>query len=68
MFPIFTMPEVFQWMTYANPIRHFLEIVRGVFLKGDGIAQLWSQYLWLSGLAALMLWAAVSRFRRGTEA
>ena len=68
MFPIFTMPDVFQWMTYANPIRHFLEIVRGVFLKGDGMAQLWSQYLWLTGLAALMLWSAVWRFRRGTEA
>jgi ABC-2 type transport system permease protein len=64
MFPIFTMPPVFQWLTLANPIRHFLEIVRPVFLKGSGIAQLWPQYLWLLGLAASALIAARWRFAR----
>jgi ABC-2 type transport system permease protein len=66
MFPVFTMPPVFQWLTLANPIRHFLEIVRPVFLKGDGIAQLWPQYLWLLALATAALLAARWRFARST--
>lgn len=65
MFPIFTMPEAFQLLTYLNPIRHFLEVVRGIFLKGDGLRELWPQYLWLTGLAVVTMWTAVMRFRRG---
>ncbi|HEX6019944.1 MAG TPA: ABC transporter permease, partial [Burkholderiaceae bacterium] len=33
MFPVTSMPEVFQWLTLLNPMRHYLEIVRGIFLK-----------------------------------
>jgi ABC-2 type transport system permease protein len=62
MFPIFTMPPIFQWLTLANPIRHFIEIVRPVFLKGSGITDLWPQYLWLLTLAATALLAARWRF------
>jgi ABC-2 type transport system permease protein len=62
MFPIFTMPPVFQWLTLLNPIRHFLEVVRPVFLKGAGIGELWPQYLWLLGLAGAGLAAARVRF------
>jgi ABC-2 type transport system permease protein len=64
MFPIFTMPEVFQWITLANPIRHFLEIVRPVFLKGAGVAELWPQYLYLLAIAALGFAAARLRVAR----
>ena len=46
--PIESMPKIFQWMTIVNPIRYFLEIVRGVFLKGIGVSQLWPQYLILT--------------------
>jgi ABC-2 type transport system permease protein len=35
-YPVENMPAVFQWVTLANPVRHFLEIVRAVFLKGAG--------------------------------
>ncbi len=38
MFPVTSMPKVFQLLTLVNPLRHFLEIVRGVFLKGVGFA------------------------------
>ena len=34
VFPIANMPEVVQWLTYLNPLRYFLVIVRGIFLKG----------------------------------
>ena len=64
MFPIFTMPEVFQWVTYVNPIRHFLEIVRPIFLKGEGIAELWPSYLYLLVIAAAGFAGARARIDR----
>jgi len=53
-FPIENMPPVIRWLTLANPLRHFLVIIRGVFLKGVGPAILWPQILALAavGLAA----------------
>lgn len=63
-FPISSMPEVFQWITYLNPVRYFLEIVRGIFLKGNGLAQLWPQYAAVGVLAFGGLAVAVQRFRR----
>lgn len=62
MFPVSSMPAVFQWITLVNPIRHFLEVVRGVFLKGVGLEVLWPQVLALTGMAAALLWAATRRF------
>ena len=55
--PIENMPQVFQYITYANPLRYFLVILRGVFLKGVGIDILWPQMtgLFLIGVAVLVL-------------
>lgn len=64
MFPVSSMPELFQWLTLANPMRHYLEIVRGIFLKGSGVAPLWGQYLTLLVLGVGMLVFAASRFRK----
>lgn len=63
MFPIFTMPELFQWLTLLNPLRHFIEIVRGVFLKAEGVADLWPQYLALLLMAAGAVGVGLRRFR-----
>jgi ABC-2 type transport system permease protein len=62
--PIESMPQFFQWLTIVNPIRYFLEIVRGVFLKGIGVAQLWPQYLVLTFMAGAIMYTATKRFRR----
>jgi len=51
-FPIENMPKVIQWVTYIIPLRYFLVVVRGVFLKGVGLDILWPQ------VAALMAWGA----------
>lgn len=63
-FPISSMPTVFQWISYVNPLRYFLEIVRALFLKGAGVAELWSQIsaVFLIGLATMTL--AIRRFAR----
>ena len=64
MFPIENMPVVFQYVTYANPLRYFLVIIRGIFLKGNGMAILWPQMasLFVLGLAVITL--SSFRFRK----
>ena len=64
MFPVRSMPAPFRWLSLANPLRHYLEIVRGIFLKGTGLAELWPQHLALLGLGGLLLGLAASRFRK----
>lgn len=64
LYPISTMPEFFQRLTLVNPLRHFLEIVRGVFLKGAGLRELWVQFTVLTGMAVTGLFVATRRFRR----
>lgn len=61
-FPIENMPIVIQYVTYLNPLRYFITIVRGVFLKGTGWETLWPQIIPLLvmavfyvGLASLLL-------------
>lgn len=64
MFPIANMPQVVQWLTYLNPLRYFLVVVRGIFLKGVGPEILWPQMLALALLGVAMLWLASSRFQK----
>jgi len=64
MFPVSSMPVFFQYVTLLNPIRHFLDVVRGVFLRGAGIDTLWPQFLALALLAAALLTLATRRFRK----
>jgi ABC-2 type transport system permease protein len=66
MYPVRNMPVIFQRLTLLNPARHFLEIVRGIFLKGEGVLQLWPQYLAITMMAVLVLWFATRRFKRVT--
>ena len=67
MYPIDTMPEVFQHLTLLNPIRYFMEMVRGIFLKGQGVADLWTHYLVLAGMAVAAVYGASQRFRKSLE-
>ena len=64
VYPIANMPKVVQWFTYLNPLRYYLVIIRGVFLKGLGLAVLWPQLLALAILGATMLLLAAGRFRK----
>lgn len=64
MFPIANMPELVQGFTYLNPLRYFLIIIRGIFLKGIGVTVLWPQILALLLLGLLLLTIAVKKFRK----
>ena len=57
--------ELFQWLTLANPLRHFLVVVRGVFLKGVGFADVLPELGALALVGTVLLTLATSRFRRG---
>ncbi len=63
-FPIPNMPEVIQWLTYLIPLRYFMEILRGVFLKGAGIRELWFQAMMLLLFGVVIFTMSVIRFRR----
>jgi ABC-2 type transport system permease protein len=64
MFPVSSMPELFRHLTLFNPVRHFLEIDRSIFLKGAGLNVLWPQYLWLFVMGAGAIAVAASRFKK----
>jgi ABC-2 type transport system permease protein len=64
MFPVANMPVAFQWLSLLDPLRHYLEMVRGIFLKGAGLAALWHQLLALAVMGPGLLWFAVRRFHK----
>lgn len=63
-FPINNMPPVIQAITYVIPLRYFIVIIRGIFLKGVGIAELWPDALALLAFGILILSLSVMRFRK----
>jgi ABC-2 type transport system permease protein len=64
VFPIQNMPEVFQWVTYAVPLRYYVTVLRGIFLKGVGLNVLWPQGLALLAIGTAILVLARLRFRQ----
>jgi ABC-2 type transport system permease protein len=63
-FPIENMPEPAQWLTLLNPLRYYMIVIRGIFMKGVGIDILWPQLVALGGLGAVLLSLAVTRFHK----
>jgi len=63
-FPITSMPVVLQWVTLADPLRYYLVVLRGTFLKGIGMDVLWPQFAGMAIFATIMLAASSMRFRK----
>ncbi len=63
IFPIANMPDFFQYLTLLNPLRYFVTVVQGIFLKGAGVALLWPEMAAMTVLGMAMLTLAVFRFR-----
>ncbi|MBV8084611.1 MAG: ABC transporter permease [Chloroflexi bacterium] len=61
------MPGVFQAVSLAIPMTYYLQILRGVILKGVGWSVLWPQFAALSTFALAVLGLAVARFRKTME-
>ena len=64
VFPIENMPKFFQAITFVVPMRYFFVIIRGIFLKGVGIPELWDQGMALLSFGAAILILSVLRFRK----
>ena len=63
-FPINSMPPVVQWLTYLNPLRYFMQIIRGIFLRGTGPSILWPQMLALAIFGVAIFTSSALRFRK----
>jgi ABC-2 type transport system permease protein len=64
IFPIYNMPKVIQVFTYVVPARYFIAILKGIYLKGEGLNILWTQILFLSFFAFMMIVFAYRRFQK----
>ncbi|HET6449716.1 MAG TPA: ABC transporter permease [Spirochaetia bacterium] len=67
VFPIESMPPLIQVITYAFPLRWYFVIIRGLFLKGIGFAQLWREAVALAVIGVVVLAGAALRFRKRLE-
>lgn len=65
--PIDNMPVAMQYVTYINPMRYFVEIVRGIILKGSGPADLWQEIYPLIIFGVGIFSFAAARFRKRTS-
>ena len=66
-FPISTMPQWMQLCSYAIPLRYFLIVIRGTYLKGVGMDILWPQMAAMAVLGIALLTAAVLRFHKALD-
>jgi ABC-2 type transport system permease protein len=64
IFPIENMPEIIQPLTYLIPLRYFLVIVRGIFLKGVGLESFWPDALMMLAWGLIVLTLATMRSRK----
>jgi ABC-2 type transport system permease protein len=64
IFPVENMPCAFQWLANLIPLKHYLEIVRGIFMKGTGWHELWPQATILLGWGIGILTLATFKFHK----
>lgn len=62
--PINNMPQALQWLTYISPLRYYVDVTLGVFLKGIGLDVLWPQTVALAALGMIFLSTSVFQLRR----
>src|SRR5664280_2686922 len=64
VFPIDGMPKFFQYITYIIPAKYFIQVVRGIVLRGAGLTELWEPVAWLTFYTLAIIGLAVSRFHK----
>ena len=67
MYPVENMPDIIQKLTLLNPIRHYLVVVRGIFLKGAGFEVLLPQIATLAVMGTAVLWFATTKIKKTTR-
>jgi len=64
MFPREAMPLFFQWLGYLFPLTYYLQILRGIILKGIGLSMLWTEILALTVFISVMLTVSIKKFQK----
>ncbi len=64
VFPIENMPRIIQYVTFLLPLRYFMVIIRGLFMKGVGWHELWPQAAMLLIFGTVILWISIVRFSK----
>jgi ABC-2 type transport system permease protein len=64
MFPFEAMPRAAQWLAQLLPLTHFLRIVRGITLKGAGLADLTGEIIWLAAILGVLVLVTSLRFKK----
>ena len=64
LFPIKNMPVVLQWLTYVIPMRYYMVIIRGIFLKGLGFMELLPESAALFIYGVIIFTLAIKAFRK----
>ena len=64
VYPIYNMPRIIQIFTYLLPARYFIAILKGIYLKGEGLSLLWAPALFLILFAAMMGVFTYRRFKK----
>jgi ABC-2 type transport system permease protein len=67
VFPIAGMPKIFQWISTLIPARYFIDVIRGIVLRGASLVELWQPTAMLAGYTLLITTAAVMRFKKTTR-
>jgi ABC-2 type transport system permease protein len=67
VFPIESMPPLIQAVTYIFPLRYYFVIIRGLFLKGVSLPELWRESAALAGIGLVVIAGSVLRFRKRLE-
>ena len=62
--PVESMPDFLQLLSLLSPLRYYMDVILGVFLKGAGMAELWPQTIALLVIGATLFGIAMSVFRR----
>jgi ABC-2 type transport system permease protein len=63
-YPIENMPRAIRYLTYVNPLRYMMSMVRGIFLRGAALPDVWPDLWKLSLIGIAMFSLAVFRFRK----
>jgi ABC-2 type transport system permease protein len=66
VFPIEGMPLVFRWISNVIPAKYFIEVIRGIVLRGASLAELWKPTAMLGVYTLLIIGLAVARFKKTT--
>jgi len=64
IYPLGSMPRVIQLVSLIVPARYFMEIARGIFLKGIGLELLWFNFVLLVGYGVLVFYFATRKLRQ----